>query len=61
MGIVDIMLLDGNGNQAVLDICGRGSILGTSFMLKNEPWIYQAVNYSQCLVHVLQIKGDLVK
>ncbi len=32
-GIVDVVIADQNGHSAVLDVCGRGSIFGMSFIL----------------------------
>ena len=59
-GVIDIVLTDGFDRHQVLDICGRGSILGSNYVLCGNPWSYEAINHSNGCVHVLQIKRDLL-
>jgi CRP-like cAMP-binding protein len=39
-GVIDIVISDGYQNHQVLDILGKGSIIGANFVLKKEKWIY---------------------
>ena len=59
-GIIDIVLTDGFDNNQVLDVCGRGSMMGFNFILSGERWIYRAINHSNDYVHVLSIKRELL-
>ena len=54
-GVIDIVISDGSSNRQVLDSLGRGSVLGMSFILKHEQWVYQALNNTSMTAHVIKI------
>ena len=42
-GVIDIVVSDGYVNSHILDILGKDSIIGSNFVLKQEPWCYEAL------------------
>lgn len=59
-GVIDIVLCDGDMHSKVLDILGKGSIIGPNFVLKQEPWSYEAINNSTLTVKVIRISHHLI-
>ena len=70
--MIDIVITDGGQNSQVLDILGKGSVLGSNFVFKSEQWAYRAVNQTeitacaikvsfQDLVHLSNKHQDLAK
>lgn len=43
-GVMDIVLTDGYDHQVVMDVLGRGSVLGVNNIIKGEQWYYECVN-----------------
>lgn len=60
-GVIDIVLSDGYQNHQVLDILGKGSIIGANFVLKKEKWVYSAINNTTMTVRVLKISHNLLQ
>lgn len=59
-GLIDIVISDGYYKCQILDILGKDSIIGANFVLKQEPWCYNAVNNSSITVKVLRISYNLI-
>lgn len=59
-GVIDIVVSDGYKNHQVLDILGKDSIIGANFVLKQEPWCYEAVNNSTITVKILKLNHNLI-
>lgn len=59
-GVIDIVVSDGFYNHQILDILGKDSIIGSNFVLKQEPWCYEAINNSTITVKVLRINHNLI-
>ena len=62
-GIVDIVIYsDELGlKKRVLDSLGKGSVIGTNFILTREQWSYRAVNQSTMAARVLKIDAGLLR
>jgi len=56
-GVCDIIISDGDKNKAVLDIMGKGSVIGNNFIFTREPWMYKAQNNSVSRVQVIMISS----
>ena len=59
-GVIDVVISDGYQNSQVLDILGKGSIIGANFVLKQEIWSYEAINNSSLTVKVIRISHNLI-
>ena len=43
-GVIDIMITDGYDQHQRLDVLGKGSIIGSNFILLGERWFCTAIN-----------------
>ena len=54
-GIVDIVITDGTANKQVLDVLGKGSVIGMNNILKAQKWSFQAVNDTRITARCIRI------
>lgn len=60
-GVVGIELLDKDEQPYLIDIMGRGSIMGLNNVIKGEEWLYRASAQSSRSTVIIQISRDLLK
>jgi len=59
-GVVDIVISDGFRNTTILDVLGKGSVLGQSYVISKEKWFYKAVNNSILTAKIIQIDMKII-
>lgn len=58
-GVIDIVITDGTDkNKQVLDVLGKGSVLGMSNVLQCNRWAFRAVNNTRMTAIVTKINHD---
>ena len=59
--MLDIIVTDGHCHQKVMDVLGKGSVIGQDYMIANEMWHYEAVVSSPQSVKILTINYSMIK
>jgi len=59
-GVVQIDLVNGDEDSQMIDIMGRGSILGYNNVLKGEEWVYRAIAKSTSSTILLMISKEMI-
>ena len=59
-GVVSIEVTDQTQSK-ILDIMGRGSVIGLHGFLKNEPWLYKCKAISAQTVYIFMLPNTVLR
>lgn len=59
--MVDIVVTDGYFNSNVMDVLGKGSTLGSDFMITKETWHFEAIVSSLRSAKIITIPFTTIK
>ena len=60
-GVVEIDLINADEDPHMIDIMGRGSILGYNNVIKGEQWVYRAIAKSSHSTILIKISRELIE
>ena len=60
-GVVDIVITDGGDKKQVLDVLGKGSVIGMNNVLVTEKWTFRAVNDTRITARAIKISLKTLK
>lgn len=59
-GAIDIVITDGE-TALTLDLLGRGSVVGSNYILSHDKWYYEAANKSTMAARTIILGSELLK
>ena len=60
-GMIDIIITDGKDVHMTLDLLGKGSVIGSNYILSQEKWYYKAVNKATLPTKIIRLSKKLLQ